>query len=167
MKNIEPLESLITGEYISSDIAERMPYVKAGSAGVGEHVEYIKLGLRLRARQGIIDPVDVLLLPVSLPLLLDLPECVFHIRFNSAPKIRNGRGESEGKSLHDEKKLAIMKHNTVIEAGWGREYIGVRPMTTYLTGRQVAVNRRAKPCLLAVYWRDIPGAFMICIICLR
>ena len=74
VQHIETFQSLVPGEDVAGDIAQRMPYVQARAAGVREHVQHIILGfIRLVG-----SAVGLVLGPPLLPFFLNLRKIIVH-----------------------------------------------------------------------------------------
>ena len=74
VENVEAAQALVARVDVGSDVAERVPHVKARSRGIGKHVEHVELGPR-----GILGHVVRLLRrPGLLPFLFYLFEIIVH-----------------------------------------------------------------------------------------
>ena len=74
MEDIETLQSFVTGENVTGDIAQRMPDMKPRTGRIRKHVENIELWLG-RIRLG---PESTFLRPIGLPFAFNFPEIVIH-----------------------------------------------------------------------------------------
>ena len=74
VQHIEAFQALVPGEDVAGDIAQRMPYMQARTAGVREHVQHIILGfIRLVG-----SAVGLVLGPPLLPFFLNLRKIIVH-----------------------------------------------------------------------------------------
>ena len=74
VQHVEAFQAFVAAVDVGGDVAQRMPHVQPRARGVGEHVQHVILGA-VGAYAGL---VRTMLLPVALPLLLDILEVVFH-----------------------------------------------------------------------------------------
>ena len=74
VKDIETLQSFVTGENVTGDIAQRMPDMEPRTGRIRKHVENIELWFG-RVRLG---PESTFLRPIGLPFAFNFPEIVIH-----------------------------------------------------------------------------------------
>ena len=74
VEHVEALEPLVAGIDVGCNISQWMAYMKAGSAGIREHVEHVELFFLFVFNHAI----GSVLHPSALPFLLDFSEVVFH-----------------------------------------------------------------------------------------
>ena len=77
VQHVEAFQSLVACIDIAGDVSQRMTHMQTGTAGVGEHVEYVEFLLGFVFR----DAIGLLFNPAPLPLLLNLSEIIVHTFF--------------------------------------------------------------------------------------